>query len=173
MRLRHLNDAEIQEYLDGHMDQQNSPAVHHLNSCSLCKEGVEQYQKLYLALNREVPFSLKEEFAHAVLARIQQESPDVTKSRIGTVILFALGLATAVLTSLYFIDFKLILGAFSMLVTDQGRLSSGLFSAIKEYLSTLDLDFTLFAFAVLTMLIMSAIDRFMTTLKHKGGPFLK
>ena len=54
MPLKHLNDEEIQEYLDGNLPAQDLTMMEeHLERCLVCQDSLKQYRYLYDGLAKD------------------------------------------------------------------------------------------------------------------------
>jgi predicted anti-sigma-YlaC factor YlaD len=71
MDAKHLNDEEIQEYLDGVLNSARiTEAREHLNSCLACRSTVNQYRSIYTALSDQSVELLESDFASQILSHL-------------------------------------------------------------------------------------------------------
>ena len=82
MAVKHLTDAEIQDYLDGNLKQEHVFIVtQHLEACELCQKELHQYKILYSELKSDIDINLSPNFANTVSAKLRKESPDSASRR--------------------------------------------------------------------------------------------
>ncbi|MFQ5823129.1 MAG: anti-sigma factor family protein [bacterium] len=174
MALRHVTDEEIQEYLDGKLSMENRWIPTHLENCEFCKKQLSQYQNLYVALNREINFSLSPNFSESVIARIHKDFAVTFKIRVWHIVLSAFGLMIGAGTALYFIELKPLLERFILLGRAvQKYFNLEVFLNIKNYFLGLNINLSLLGFAIIILLVMSAIDHFIIQSKHKLITFIR
>ncbi len=101
MARRHLNDDEIQQYLDSRQHDGGNPR----ESADFDADTVRRlagYEALYQALQHDVPIDLSPEFADAVLGRIESKAADGLSSQLTVTLLgvfgFAAGLSATALS---------------------------------------------------------------------------
>jgi predicted anti-sigma-YlaC factor YlaD len=73
MSLRHLNDEDIQAYLDGQLAHRAILIERHLQECDSCRARVEQYQPVFEALKLDTMPSLVPGFPDRVMAAVEKE----------------------------------------------------------------------------------------------------
>jgi len=70
MAMKHLDDEQIQELLDGNLAAESRGQIdQHLSECPSCHERTEQYRALYHGLKDEREFVLPPGFAADVVAK--------------------------------------------------------------------------------------------------------
>ena len=73
MSLRHLNDEDIQAYLDGRLAHRAKPIEGHLLECESCRAEMEHYQTVFEALKQDTTLSLTPGFPDRVMAAVAKE----------------------------------------------------------------------------------------------------
>lgn len=152
---RHLSDQELQDYLDGNLNQKMNFLVSHLKVCERCQHQLRQYQWLYRKLKEEPDFHIHPHLSHSVIEKIQTISEKKSRVRF-TRVLPIIALVITMGTLLY------LLNAFSwmsLVVQELNWLRTDLFSSIQDYLIGLNLNFGLLAYASVILLIIILIDR--------------
>lgn len=166
MPLRHLTDREIQAHLQGSGSSNKPWVASHLTNCDDCREQIKQYQALFEELQQEHGFNLPPNFATAVATRIQNQSSPSARTASATIFLALLGLVVGMGTLFYFIDLKPLSHGFSRL-KELKYFWLELFSTISHFLAGLNLDWSLFGFAIVILMVISAIDHFMIQSRQK------
>ncbi|HOT96668.1 MAG TPA: hypothetical protein PLN61_02880 [bacterium] len=69
---QHLNDAELQLYLDGRLEEREK--LDHLRGCPLCQERLDGYEPLFAALAVEPEWSPSPALTEKVMRKIRRES---------------------------------------------------------------------------------------------------
>jgi hypothetical protein len=72
----HLNDEEIQQYLDRTNPQERFAIDEHLKTCTGCQRQVELYMNLYNILDKDPVADLSPEFSEHVISNIKQLKED-------------------------------------------------------------------------------------------------
>ena len=174
MALKHLTDADIQDYLDGNLSQkQTSNVTQHLDTCNSCKNELSKYKSLYSELRTDTGISLSTNFSKSVISRLQGESTEVFYLRFWDVFLSVIGLVFAVGTTLYFVDFKPLAKPFTDILQPQIDFSILIFTNLKGVLAELNIDINLFVFAGLILLVIIALDHVIYRHKDKLVSFVK
>jgi len=73
MSLRHLNDEDIQAYLDGRLAHHAKLIKRHLLECDSCREKLEHYRAVFQALKQDTTPSLAPGFPDRVMAAAAKE----------------------------------------------------------------------------------------------------
>ncbi|MFQ5864596.1 MAG: hypothetical protein ACE5IW_05135 [bacterium] len=174
MALRHVTDEEIQEHLEGKLSMENHWIPTHLKNCDFCKKQLSQYENLYRALNKEIDFKLSPNFSQSVIARLHEVSAGAFSLRIWHIVLSVLGLMSGVGTTLYFLELKPLLRISTQFGSaTQEYFNLEVFATIKDYFSGLNMNMSLLGFAILIILVMSAIDHFIIQSKDKLISFIR
>ncbi len=98
MSLRHLNDEDIQAYLDGRLAHRAKLIERHLLECESCRAELEQYQVVFEALKQDTLPSLTPGFPDRVMAAVASEP--AVKSAINWVSWLSLAAAAIIIAGL-------------------------------------------------------------------------
>ncbi len=162
MAVKHLNDQEIQNYLDNKRGASNRVAMH-LETCARCQAQLQQYQNLYSALGREPELTLRFDFADTVMAKLRAGEEAAFTLPIW---LAFFGIIAGVATTLYLVGLEKAATFFTTLRTYLS-FDWHFISTINKYLAGLHLNFGLLALAVFIIAMMSIIDHFVFQSRHK------
>ncbi|MCK4403570.1 MAG: hypothetical protein KAW02_00645 [candidate division Zixibacteria bacterium] len=167
MPLKHLTDEEIQDYLDGNLSQQKTLlAERHLETCPLCQETLKQYQSLYVGLKNDKGFDLSKSFAKSVIKRLPAEGEAESRFNFVNIFLTILGIIITAGVTLYYVDLRPLVKAFSHVLPGP-ELGSGLVAFIKNLLVGLNGNIGFLIFALLTLVIIGALDHFVFQPKYR------
>ncbi len=182
MRLGHLSDHEIQEYLDRtRLDKGFSKQMlsekEHIDNCMYCQEAVREYEELYETIACCPEPELSPDFTQSVMLHlpVQSEADGILSHTLMPVFSSIVGLVALLLT----IDIKPLLGrvlqaAFHQYLTLEawlGSVSMPEFSwpsfsfvprfleSAMAFLSTHTQTATLLLFIIVTLLLISTLDR--------------
>lgn len=168
MSLRHLTDEDMQEYLDGNLSPENELSFKtHLEICPLCQGSFKQYQSLYVGLANDEGFELSESFAKSLISKLLAEAKPKARFNYANVFWTILGIIITAGIIIYYIDLKPLGKAISNTFIPQYEFGSVLVASIKSFLSGLNGNIALLAFAGLTLLIIAALDRALVQPKYK------
>jgi hypothetical protein len=70
MSKKHLNDKQIQDYLDNRIPDKSSSVTNHLKQCTRCRHELARYRELYMTLEKDPVPKLPLDFADKVIARL-------------------------------------------------------------------------------------------------------
>jgi hypothetical protein len=168
MLLKHLTDEEIQDYLDGNLSRQKALLVErHLESCPLCQEALKQYQGLYVGLKDDLGFDFSKGFAKSVIKRLPAKGETESHFNYLNIFLTILGIIISVGVTLYYVDLRPLGRAFSHILFPPQEFGSGLVAFIKNLLVGLNGNVGLLIFAILTLVIIGALDHFVFQPKYR------
>lgn len=156
--MNHLTENEIQDYLDGNLQSDDTYVKFHLDTCSSCGAQLDQYRALYSDLSAELPLPLSGEFADAVIGKVTAED----KSRFFSFdFLMVLG---SVITSLgvayYYFRNELSLPSFSWIyawLETFVPVYTQIYGLVNSISAT---GLSSILFGVLVLLFMEVVDRF-------------
>jgi hypothetical protein len=167
MPLKHLTDDDIQDYLDGNLSRQNALSVErHMDTCPLCREALRQYQDLYVNLKEDRGFDLSKGFARSIIKRLPAEEEAKSHFSFVNIFLAILGIIISAGVTLYYVDLRPLGRAFSYILP-RYEFGSEFFAFIKDFLVGLNGNVGLLVFALLILLIIAALDRFILQPKHR------
>jgi hypothetical protein len=165
MSLRHLSEETMQAFLEDRMSSKYAWVPAHLESCDHCKRQLKQYEILFKELQQEVEFKLSENFAEAVLQRIQPHTSPAASWGLLPMLISGVGLLLGLAAALYFMNAQPLL-----LILDQLKkfLSQEILAVITKFAAGLNLDLSLFGLAVLVLVVISAIDHFILQSRRRA-----
>lgn len=71
MAMTHLNDEQLQEFLDGGRQAPGERLAQHLDGCPECRLKVAEYRAMYRQLTDDTGFDLPADFAASVMRRVE------------------------------------------------------------------------------------------------------
>ena len=173
MSLRHLTDNEIQDYLDGRFSQNGRYVSDHIESCDYCQAQLAQYQTLFGALRKEVPFRLPASFSNNLLAKLAQEPK--ASPRLGAwAALFAfLALVLGTEITLFFTGVKPLVATWTFVQRVANAINLEWLASINAFLAGLNLNLSLLGSAIFVVALISVIDYMLLRPRHKIASFFK
>jgi hypothetical protein len=157
--MRHLNDQQIQNYLDRAPSLNRVEIERHLNDCPVCRNQLAVYKRLYQGLGDETGFLLSANFTDAVVDRLERGSEK--KFHLLETGLLILGVITTVVTALYFSD----IGSLFLNLFRSG--SSGI-AAVFENLPILQgSNLHILAFAAVILTVIGLLDKMIFQIRHR------
>ncbi|MCH8127749.1 hypothetical protein IIC38_17615 [candidate division KSB1 bacterium] len=152
--MKHLNDEQIQNYLDRNFTDKTQAILEHLKICEYCRTKLEQYREIYGGLKKEINFQLSGDFSESVLAKLPFESESKTSFYWMMVLVFV-GMLLGIGSMFFFIDLKP--------VVDQ-LLSLKLFESLAPVVTWLQpilsgININLLFFAGFLLILFSLADR--------------
>lgn len=103
--MKHLNDKQIQNYLDRNFSDETQSILAHLKICEYCRVKLEQYREIYGGLKEELNFQLSADFSESVLAKLPFESENKS-SFYWMMVLAFVGALLGIGSMFFFIDLK-------------------------------------------------------------------
>lgn len=157
--MRHLNDQQIQDYLDREPGLNRAEIERHLSDCPACRNQLAAYKRLYKGLGDETGFMLSANFADAVIARVERGSEK--KFHLLETGLLILGAITAVVTALYFSDIGTI---FKNLFRSS---SSGLANVFEKLPILQGGNLHILVFAAIILTAIGLLDKMIFQIRHR------
>jgi len=157
--MNHLDDEDIQNYLDGNLAEKEPDIAAHLESCPQCRLKVKEYRLLYGVLKVDNTPALSPEFATSVLADIHTPSAEDKKSvsPVRALVYSLSGLVAALFILTFFIDFSSVV-PLNQLITLRGNIAgvaNSIFGALTE---VMPFKLTLIVPVGLILLAVAAVD---------------
>lgn len=167
MQLEHLTDEEIQDYLDENLSEKITLLVRqHLEECHRCREALKQYQSVYVGLEDEKGFELSKVFARSVVNKLPAEGEAKSYLSLLNIFLALLGAAISIGITLRYVNLKPLGKAISHLLPGK-ELGIGLLDLMKGLLLGLNGNAGFVIIALLTLLFVAGLDRFIFQPKYK------
>lgn len=170
MALKHLTDAQIQEYLDGNVSK-NSWIADHLKSCGDCEAQIDEYSSLYSALEVEEKVGLSANFADGVVAKLTVQASATPGFQIWQIFLAVLGFGVG-LAAVYLIGINWVGKLFTGL-GEFGKIFSGTLAIISNYFAGINLNFGLLGLAAFALVFMVFLDHFVFQPKQRALSFFR
>lgn len=174
MSQRHLNDDQLQDYLDGYIVP-GEPLADHLLHCPRCQRALSVYESLYSALKQEPESKLSPGFADAVMNRLPEHVPVVEpapESRFylkDSLIMF-FAAAVVIAASIYFITPDLFTKAFAGLSVPTSMPDNRIMDDAGSFLSQLNISTLSIIFVVLTFVGIGVVDKIITRRRDHQKP---
>jgi len=161
MEGKHLNDDEIQDYLDKLTSK--SPGNHWEPTED--SRDIRPYRTLYklLACKEHVPFSTN--FADRVMTRIDVTQTENRHSELLQIGVAAMGFLGGIAVMLYYTGIQWLFSFFNNLFS-AAYTNYALFTNVSKYFTTTHFNFTVLGFAVFVLILMSVVDRIIFHSKH-------
>jgi hypothetical protein len=173
----HLNDNQLQDYLDGNI-KAGDPAVIHLETCPQCQKALAVYRGLYSVIEKTPEPQLAPDFAEAVMQRLPQKYPVTAPAenggfRIKDSLIMFIAAAVMIAAGIYFIRPDLWLKSFSGLTAPRIP-QSQLLNDTTGFLSQINVSYLTIIFIVLTFAGIAIVDHIITRRRrhHKTISFL-
>lgn len=162
MAQRHLTDFEVQEYLDGSLQQRHPLLALHAERCPRCQEELREYNRLYGLLSCADTCELSPDFARSVREEIDSMVTERRRSRLLDHLLFlGVGLVLAS-AAWYFVDLAALWSGLAQFgVLKSGNVHS-LLIRLGELASQLQPVLRLLALSASVLLLMAALDAVLT-----------
>jgi hypothetical protein len=157
MSQEHLNDKQIQDYLDNRMPDKSSFVANHLRQCTQCRHELALYRELYMTLEKDPLPKLPADFADRVIARLPVAGGSrwdkLESGFIAGIILVTLAVST------YFVN------PLPLLIETGKSLWHSLPFLNSDVLTKLNGNLSLLLIAVLIFLLVEVFDK--KLIKHK------
>ena len=154
----HLNEADIQNYLDGNPIDGKAHFHNHLKRCEACRNLLREYRILFHGLSQRPDIKLSHSFAENVVSRVF--APKKKSRRWSSeIVISAAGFAAVCIASIFLVNWKSVLGFVSRITFPKIELNLELLSGFKILISGLNGHAYLVFFAVLALITVAAADR--------------
>nr|MBN2277860.1 hypothetical protein [candidate division Zixibacteria bacterium] len=155
--MMHLNDIDIQEYLDGHAGSRTAGIENHLKECTRCREELEQYKTLVSDLQIDMIASLPADFAASTAAAIGEMKKAKARSRPWSWILGSTGILGALATVIFLVDFGAIFEALIKSLTPE-KANIAFLGELRALLESSGLNPIWVIWLGIILIIVSALD---------------
>jgi len=168
MSLKHLNDEEIQEYLDGNIPAQDLIIIEeHLEKCPVCQDSLKQYRYLYDGLAKDEGFDLPKDFAKTILSRLGAEAQMKPRFNYFYALIVFLGAVIGVATIIRFVDLKALGVTIYETIQPRFEFISLFTDSVKNALLILNGNTGLVIIAGLALAFLATVDRFVLKPKYR------
>ena len=161
--MKHINEREIQDYLDGENPEKNKDIQEHVENCIKCKRSVKNYGLLYNILKDDSDISLSGDFTKKVIEKIKK-SPEYESGWSFMQLAFVFfGILICTASTLFFVNINSLKETFlSKLSLDPKVIES-----VRTTLNNVDINVGLLAAACLVVLFYFLFDSLFLQPKHK------
>lgn len=163
--MNHLNQMEIQDYLDGNLLERESDLELHLAECSRCRAEVEQYQVLFADLVNLEPPRPPHDFAAKVMEQLPGRQPASLTERLWRVVPIAAAALVALVASIIWIDWSWLNEVLPK--TNLATFQQELDTSLAQLQGALPLDRTLLLIAAGVVLLLFYLDRLMRQARQR------
>jgi len=167
MSRQHLSDDEIQDYLDGNNSKNIAEIKSHLQSCEICENKLFLYKNIYTELTKDTDFTLSPQFPQQMASIAQKESPGIFGIRISDTVLSIVLLVLGIGGALLLVDYRAIGNVFTSLNLPKLNFITTIYFSLKSILINSNMNISLVAFAIIILLFIFALDRFILHSKIK------
>lgn len=160
----HLNDNQLQDFLDGNITETDPVAVH-LETCPGCQKALAAYRGLYSALENDPGIALAPDFAEAVISRLPEKHPvevpqqAVSRFHIRDSMVMFIAAAAVIAAAIYFISPDLLLKPFTSMPSAPSVSDSRIAQDVNGFLSRLNISYVMIVFTVMTFAGIGIVDR--------------
>jgi len=155
--MRHLNDIEIQKYLDKVLNREEEIFLEkHLPGCQICQHKIYEYQEIYEILNQPPKIDLPADFAQKVLARISDRQKHTWYEGYLDQILLAIALISGTIVFIYFLGLQPLLNLWENI---NPTVQNGLNNLVK-YFETNPNHILIFKYVMVALFILVSIKLF-------------
>ncbi|MEW5923495.1 MAG: hypothetical protein AB1746_05860 [Candidatus Zixiibacteriota bacterium] len=169
--MKHLNDDEIQRYLDGDTSFSREEPMAHLEGCPQCRLRMEQYKAIFKELRVDNIPALSPNFAASVMEGIRPEKPVSIFPKLmpglSYAALFIFGLAV----SIYFMGAST-LKQILLALSPSNMQEPSFITTYKNYLAGLDVDYSLILAVILVLAVVALIDQMIRRRHQKPISFM-
>lgn len=163
-----ISDEQLQDYLDGNLSASEKTLVEKALQESPEQRGrLKQYRNLSMALSEDTGFELPANFAHVVASNIREDSTEKVLFKFSQIILWLVGIATAIAVTIHFTNFKPILEDFKSIGNESSGIASTFIASFKTLFESFNVNPAFIGMIILVLggifLIDKAISRVRNT----------
>ncbi len=159
MRLKHISDDEIQDYLDGNITSEKESIEAHLRLCKTCQTNLELYRELYGELASEGSMELSADFADTVISRLQTTEAKKFRTSLLNIIAVILGAVVCIVITAHYVDLSSLFPALPGGSMFDIKIDAFDFGAVKQLISDWGSGLNILLFAAAIIVVIAAIDR--------------
>jgi len=171
----HLNDGQLQDYLDGNIAKAD-PVAGHLEVCPRCQKALAEYRSLYSALENDPGMALSPGFAEAVMSRLPEKhpveaiQPAASRFQIKDSMVMFIAAAAVIAAAIYFISPDLLIKPFTSLPSPPPLSDNRIVSDVNGFLSHLNISSLMIVFIILTFAGIGVVDRIISHRREHQKP---
>ncbi len=157
----HITEEDIQNYLDGNPLRSKEQFHSHLEECVQCQNRVTEYRMLYGILKNEPEIQLPVSFAMDVVSKMTLLQKTRSRPLVSELFLGVAGFASALITAILIVGWKSILKIVNDIALPKIQFNFNILESAKPLLAGLNGHLYLLFFALITLLTVAAVDRFL------------
>ncbi|MBD3169907.1 MAG: hypothetical protein GF307_10525 [candidate division Zixibacteria bacterium] len=161
MNNEHLNDEQLQAYLDDSSDVNHSVIEKHLSVCEKCRNALESYKELYTALAEDSGFDLPESFPEKVMTRFENVPVNPRRELLLDWLIAAVSILAGGAAIFLIFDIRQFLGGIIKISREQAGLLNDIFEGIGFYSHDLSAGGNLIIYAILIIGAIALFDKFL------------
>ncbi len=165
--MKHLNDEQLQDYLDGKLLQSNGFIDQHLATCPKCRQALKEYRVLNRQLKQEPNFILPPNFSQLVLKSIKRKRDGQFLLNVSYVLIGLLGLLFTAGLSLRYINLESLKNSFSRILPQFALPYLKMVSFSDQYFSLSRENFFLISLTFIILAVIFVIDHFIIQPRFK------
>ncbi|NIP42954.1 MAG: hypothetical protein GWO41_17700 [candidate division Zixibacteria bacterium] len=162
MKIKHLTDEQIQDYLDGNLAENAGTIEEHIESCNNCRAELARYRSLSTALSEDVGFELSPDFASEVVASIEEKGAERFFFRLSHIILWATGILAGIALLIRFTDIEKAFSGFAIFGETGESFINVIVTSFRNVIESSGLDLRFVGMIIVVLLGIYLIDRLIT-----------
>jgi predicted anti-sigma-YlaC factor YlaD len=166
MPIGHLNDEDIQIFLDGKSPEKHKEIEGHLRNCQICRTAVQKYRLIYTVLEDDFEVELSPDFSRAVMSRLQSEERNRLFMHISFNIALSLGAFIIFMLTVYITNFTTVMGEIARSIIFYFS-DSTITVSVKQAISNLNGDLILLFNAGIALLVIALLDHWFTKRRRR------
>jgi len=159
MAIEHLTDEQIQDYLDGNIQEGLGEIKEHLAQCEKCRQEVNHYKSLSQALSVEPEFKLSPNFALEVTAGLEEEQAEKFMFRFSKSILWGAGILTLIAFAYRFAGLKSLFSGLQGIEKEGGSSLQQVINSFSGIFGSSSINFGVIGLGAMVVLTFYLIDR--------------
>ena len=162
----HITEEDIQNYLDGNPLRGKEQFHSHLEECVPCQNTVTEYRMLYGDLKKEPEIQLPVSFAMDVVSKMTLQQKTRSRPPVSELFLGIAGFAAAFITAILIVGWNSILNIVNRITLPKIQFNFNILESAKPLLAGLNGHLYLLFFALITLLTVAAVDRYLNRAKQ-------
>ena len=160
MVTQHLNDDQIQRYLDGTLPPgETSTFKTHLKKCPACHDAVASYQEVFEALSTEENFELSKNFTRKVLRQTHKQAVGALQFGLMQVFFVLAAIIAVSHVVVTYVNIEKFAGTAQATSKSFSALFGLLATTMDNFLSKVQFDGSYIIFAVVGLIALFILDR--------------
>jgi len=165
--MKRLTDEQIQEYLDGNLSAAEKTLVEKvLQESPEQRKRLNHYKSLSMALSEDPGFELSPNFAHNVMVNMQKDGAEKVLFKFSQVILWLVGIATAIAVTIHFTNFQPVLEKFKTIGNDSSGIFNTFIASFKAFFESINVNPAFIGMIIVVLGAIFLIDRAITRVRN-------